>query len=192
MPCIIYFSGDVKLGRPNKLGANKILILVEFNLTQAFSTVNSSNLILCQIFLLCGVRIVSQVVLYDQQAIACICVQLKNNCTYNSQNCTRLHLVQLLDCQLYNYSTQMVPSTKLAVFPKWIEIVLQSKNHLIFLNLCYILVEKLPYLMSTTSYQLSVKTQVHVILMVFKRSRETKWHIGMKRYATVILDNQTI
>ena len=31
-------------------------------------------------------------------------MQLKNNCTRNSQNCTRLHLVQLLDCYSYNYS----------------------------------------------------------------------------------------
>ena len=46
MPCIIYFSGDAKLGRSNKLGASKILILVEINLTEAFSAVNSSNLIL--------------------------------------------------------------------------------------------------------------------------------------------------
>ena len=47
---------------------------------------------------------VSQVVLCNQQAIACICVQLKNNSTRNSQNCTRLCLVQLLDCYSYNYS----------------------------------------------------------------------------------------
>ena len=33
-----------------------------------------------------------------------IYVQLKNNCTHNSRNCTRLCLVQLLDCYLYNYS----------------------------------------------------------------------------------------
>ena len=26
------------------------------------------------------------------------------NCIYNSQNCTRLHLMQLLDCYSYNYS----------------------------------------------------------------------------------------
>ena len=39
-----------------------------------------------------------QVELYDQQAITRIWVQLKNTCTRNSQNCTRLCLVQLLDC----------------------------------------------------------------------------------------------
>ena len=41
------------VGRSHKLGANKILILMEFNLIQALLTVNSSNLIL-QGFLLYG------------------------------------------------------------------------------------------------------------------------------------------
>ena len=31
-------------------------------------------------------------------------MQLKNNCTRNSQNCTRFCLVQLLDCYSYSYS----------------------------------------------------------------------------------------
>ena len=49
-------SGDAKLGRSYKL-TSKILILMEFNLTQASSTMNSSNLILHQIFPLYGIAL---------------------------------------------------------------------------------------------------------------------------------------
>ena len=56
LPCTLYFSGDAKLGRSYKVSASKVLILAEFNATQASSTVNSSNLILCQIFLLYGIE----------------------------------------------------------------------------------------------------------------------------------------
>ena len=57
------------------------------------------------------------------------------------------------------------------------------------INLLYTIVEKQPYLMSTSSYKLSVKSILpHVcpILMVFT---ETKWQIIMKCCVTVILDN---
>ena len=47
-----HFSSDAKLGRSYKLSASKLLIMKEFNLTEALSTVNSSNIILRQIFLL--------------------------------------------------------------------------------------------------------------------------------------------
>ena len=53
VPCTLHFSGDAKLGRSYKLNASKILILIGFNLMQA-STVNLSNLILHQFFLLYG------------------------------------------------------------------------------------------------------------------------------------------
>ena len=43
VPCTLHFSGDAKLGRSYKLSTSKILILTEFNLTQASSTVNLSN-----------------------------------------------------------------------------------------------------------------------------------------------------
>ena len=51
--------------------------------TGATGLVNEPQLELMTIL---RVRIVSQVVLCDQQAIACIRMQLKNNCTHNSQN----------------------------------------------------------------------------------------------------------
>ena len=50
VPCTLCFSGDAKLGRSYQLSTSKILILMKFNLKKALSTVNSSNLILCQIF----------------------------------------------------------------------------------------------------------------------------------------------
>ena len=51
VPCTLCFSGDAKLGRSYQLSTSKILLMA-FNLKKALSTVNSSNLILCQIFLL--------------------------------------------------------------------------------------------------------------------------------------------
>ena len=54
MPCILHFSGDVKLGRSHKLSASKLIILIEFILMQALLIVNSSNLTLHQIFPLHG------------------------------------------------------------------------------------------------------------------------------------------
>ena len=51
------FPGDARLGKSYKLSASKILILMEFTLTQASLTINLSNLILCQIFLLYGTYI---------------------------------------------------------------------------------------------------------------------------------------
>ena len=61
IPCTVRFSGDAKLGRYYKLGASKISILTEFILMQAPLTINSSNLILHQIFLLYGTNFRQQV-----------------------------------------------------------------------------------------------------------------------------------
>ena len=69
------------------------------------------------------------------------------------------------------------------------------KIDLVFLHLPYTLIEKQPYLVSTSSYNLSVKSfysHVHPILMVFKNSHETKWWIVKKHYATIILVNPTM
>ena len=51
----------------------------------------------------------------------------------------------------------MAPMVKLTVISKSGEEAFFYKNRLVFLHLLYSLVEKRPYLVSTSSYQLSVK-----------------------------------
>ena len=70
------------------------------------------------------------------------------------------------------------------------------ENWLVFLHILYILVEKQTYLMSTSSYQLIVKSILFLTCVWFwwclEKSCETKWRIVTKYYITVILDNQTM
>ena len=66
----------------------------------------------------------------------------------------------------------MVPLVNLAVISKSGEKDSFLKNQLVFLHLLYTIVEKELYLMSTISYQLSVKhfiAHMHPILMVFTK-----------------------
>ena len=66
----------------------------------------------------------------------------------------------------------MVPLVNLAVISKSGEKTLFYKYQLVFLHLLYTIAEKEPYLMSTISYQLSVKNfiaHMHPILMVFTK-----------------------
>ena len=51
--------------------------------------------------------------------------------------------------------------------------------------------KKQPYLVSTSSSQLSVKSILLLTrALILQKSRDTKWQIATKRYAIVILDNK--
>ena len=65
----------------------------------------------------------------------------------------------------------MAPSIKLAVISKMDWEASLLGNQLVFLHFLYILVEKQPYLMSTSSYKLSNTFihHVHPILMFFTK-----------------------
>ena len=70
------------------------------------------------------------------------------------------------------------------------------KNWLVFLYLLYFLLEKQPYLVSTSFYQLSVKSILLLTYVWFywclQKLCETKWQVVTKYYATVILNNMTM
>ena len=89
----------------------------------------------------------------------------------------------------------MTPLAKLAIISEANGEASLSKNHLVFLHLLYILIEKQPFLVSTSSYQLFkiVFNSSHVSYSDgFKKSRETKWQILTTYYVSVILDNLTM
>ena len=96
----------------------------------------------------------------------------------------------------YWISVKMAPSAKLTVISKMDGDASLVKNRLILLHFLYILVEKQPYLVSTSSYQLTVNNILFLMCVQFwwclEKSCKTKWQIVMKLYATVILDNQTM
>ena len=56
---------------------------------------------------------------------------LRNNCTRNSQNCTRPHLVQLLACYSYNYSLIALKCMRLPILIGWFSFVSCEKLLLI-------------------------------------------------------------
>ena len=65
----------------------------------------------------------------------------------------------------------MTPLAKLAVISEMKGEASLVKNILVFLHLLYIIIEKQPYLVSTSSYQLSVKPFIPCMrldLIVFK------------------------
>ena len=67
----------------------------------------------------------------------------------------------------------MASLIKLVIVSKSSEVASFFRNRLVFLHLLYTLVEKQPYLMSTSSYQLSIKhfiVHMHLILMVFYKN----------------------
>ena len=72
-----------------------------YNNTCAIGLVSEPQLELMAIL---WVRIENHRWYYVISTIACICVQLKNNCIHNSHYCTRLRLEQFLDCYSYKYS----------------------------------------------------------------------------------------
>ena len=73
-------------------------------------------------------------------------------------------------------SAKMAPSRKLAVISKMHWGTSLVKNQLVLLHFLYIIVEKQPYLMSTSSYQLSVKSILFLTCIQFRWCLEkSKW-----------------
>ena len=54
---------------------------------------------------------------------------IKNNCTCNSQNCTWLCVVQLLDCYSYNYSLIAHKYMRLPIHSRKIKLLSDCYSH---------------------------------------------------------------
>ena len=83
-------------------------------------------------------------------------MQLKNNCTRNSQNCTWLRLVQLLDCYLYNYSIFARKSMWLPI-----QIIVFVYNH------TYLYEDVMPAFLNSTYFFLFHVTFDMLFLLIF-------------------------